>query len=569
MSEGSDAAFNSLVQVVIPPNICTIAGSDASGGAGIQADLKTIAAHQCYGSSVITALTAQNTLGVQGVHLVPADFVLQQLRSVFDDVAPAFIKMGMLPTAEIIKVVGSLLKSLGKDKPGVVLDPVMISTSGHQLIGSEAVEALKELFPLVDWLTPNIPEAQRLTGTEKALGGLKGMLELAEKMSRCGARRVLIKGGHMPFSREEVRQAAADGLKVVWAEGDDEKETIEVLSQYRKLVGSGDSDKLVVDVLMEQGGKPVLFVGQEIRSESTHGTGCTLSSAIACEAGLALQREKGGPNWVHNVTRKAIAYTQGAIAAAYPIGKGHGPLHHAYMTVSRGVSPPTHADPHPFTTYLINSCLDMWKSYVRHPWVVQLGKGTLPRKSFEHYIIQDWHYLRHYARAHAMGAYKATTFADIKAFTDIAAHITRESEMHVQYCEQFGVSRAQLEAATESSACAAYARYILDIGVQGDILELYVAVASCLIGYGEVGLWLGKQVEKGQAKIEGNVYGSWMQAYASEDFMRAVNVGIDNLERRIRDDPPTPQRLERLTEIWRNVVRLERDFWDMGMAALA
>ena len=198
----------------------------------------------------------------------------------------------MLPTAEIIKTVGAFLQSLGEQKPGVVLDPVMISTSGHQLVGPEAVEALKAFFPLVDWLTPNIPEAQRLSGTEEPLGGLEGMLELAEKMGSCGAKRILVKGGHMPFTREEVRQAAQDGLQVVWAEGDDEQETIEVLSQYRKLVGSHDSEKLVVDVLLERGGKPVLFVGREVVSASTHGTGCTLSSAIACGAASVPPQER-------------------------------------------------------------------------------------------------------------------------------------------------------------------------------------------------------------------------------------------------------------------------------------
>lgn len=150
--------------------------------------------------------------------------------------------------------------------------------------------------------------------------------------------------------------------------------------------------------------------------------------------------------------------------------------------------------------------------------------------------------------------------------------------MHVQYCESFGISLADLLSTPEAAPCAAYARYILDIGAQGDILDLYVAVASCLIGYGEVGLWLQKEVKEGRAKMDGNIYSKWMADYCGEDFIGAVNRGIgmcinhkffanwaENLERLVATDPPTPARLARLTKIWTDCVRLERDFWEMGL----
>lgn len=136
------------------------------------------------------------------------------------------------------------------------------------------------------------------------------------------------------------------------------------------------------------------------------------------------------------------------------------------------------------------------------------------------------------ARAHALGAYKADSFEDIKAFTEISLHIARESTMHVAYCQEFGLSLADLEETPESANCSAYARYVIDIGTQGDILDLYMAVASCLVGYGEVGLWLKKQVERGEAKVEGNLYGRWMTDYGGREFLNAVNRGIGERIRR-------------------------------------
>ena len=153
------------------------------------------------------------------------------------------------------------------------------------------------------------------------------------------------------------------------------------------------------------------------------------------------------------------------------------------------------------------------------------------RFRFRRRLIQD-------ARAHALGAYKSTAFADITAFTDIAAHIALESTNHLkvssdsrfflkqQYCEGWGISLEDLSATRESAACSAYARYILDVSSQGDVLDLYLAVASCLLGYGEVGLWLKRGVELGRFKIEGNPYGSWIETYSGEDYLKAIFTGI-------------------------------------------
>ncbi|KAK8854498.1 phosphomethylpyrimidine kinase [Kwoniella newhampshirensis] len=547
------------------PHVLTIAGSDSGGGAGIQADLKTIEAFGCYGSSVLTGLTAQNTKGVQAVHAVPTDFVIKQLQSVVEDEAPVAIKLGMLTSATTIRALAQYLPTI--EKAIVVLDPVMISTSGHYLLPDDAVEALDDLFPFVTVLTPNIPEAIRLAGFKGEVGGLEDMLKLAkDTQAKTAAKTVLLKGGHAVISRDEVLRYKGQ-YEIVWEEGDDEDDTVEVLSEYKSLTQVGAERDYVVDILVTGTEVVALFVGKKVISSSTHGTGCTLSSAIASSYAIRKGNDVPAGGDV-KILKRAISYTQSAIASAFPFGHGHGPLNHAHLSTRRALPPPTRHNPHPFLTHLIQSNLPLWKSYVRHPFVVQLGNGSLPRECFEHYIKQDYHYLRHYARAHALGAYKASSFTDITAFSEIALHIARESEMHVSYCAQFGISREDLMAAPESAPCAAYARYVIDIGTQGDILDLYMAVASCLVGYGEVGLWLKKQVKEEKAVLEGNLYRRWMEDYSGPEFLTAVHKGIENLERRIAQNPPSEEHLARLTSIWHECVRLESRFWDMGLYKL-
>jgi hydroxymethylpyrimidine/phosphomethylpyrimidine kinase len=256
-----------------------------------QADLKTFSAFECYGASVLTGLTAQNTTGVQGVHPIPTSFVLQQLDSVFNDDIPISIKFGMLTSAETIKALTTSPHLVNK-KAMAVLDPVMISTSGHVLLPDDAIEALKGLFGIVDWLTPNIPEAEQLAGLKQGVAA-EGLVELAKKTAEvCHVPIVLLKGGHSPILREQVN--ALEGYKVIWEEGDDEGDTIECLNRWRKLVVPGEkSDKVVLDILVQRGSEPVLFVGKYVESSSTHGTGCTLSSAIAASYAKLPKDQRG------------------------------------------------------------------------------------------------------------------------------------------------------------------------------------------------------------------------------------------------------------------------------------
>ncbi|HEY1310095.1 MAG TPA: bifunctional hydroxymethylpyrimidine kinase/phosphomethylpyrimidine kinase [Pseudolabrys sp.] len=256
----------------------TIAGSDPSGGAGIQADLKTFAALEVYGASVIAALTVQNTQGVTAIHDVSGDFISAQMDAVFSDLDIAAVKIGMLSQVAAIKAVAAGLRR--HHAKNMVLDPVMVATSGDRLLANDAIAALRrELIPFVLVVAPNLAEAAALTGASLARNENEMEVQAREILS-LGARNVLIKGG------------------------------------------DGDGDESV-DILIGQGGV-VRMSAQRIATKNTHGTGCTLSSAIA--AGLAKGRD------LITAAQEAKAYVTGAIANAdaLQVGHGHGPLHHFY-----------------------------------------------------------------------------------------------------------------------------------------------------------------------------------------------------------------------------------------------
>ncbi len=258
------------------PNILTIAGSDSGGGAGIQADLKTFAALGTYGCSAICALTAQNTQTVTAIHEVPPEFVTAQLDAVFGDIEIAAVKIGMLSSREVIDAVAAGLERHGART--IVLDPVMVAKSGARLLRPDAIEALKQrLLPLATLITPNLPEAGDLLGIE-APGDEAGMVEAAAALRALGPSAVLIKGGHLE-----------------------------------------DADS--VDIL-DDGGEPLTLVAPRIATVNTHGTGCTLSSAIAALLG------KGMP--LRDAISGAKGYLTGALKAAdqLRVGHGHGPVHH-------------------------------------------------------------------------------------------------------------------------------------------------------------------------------------------------------------------------------------------------
>ena len=259
--------------------VLTIAGSDSGGGAGIQADLKTFAANGCYGFSVLTALTAQNTQGVTAIHAVPANFVEAQMDAVLTDIGTDAIKIGMLFSVELIEVVAQRLKKHGASN--VVLDPVMVAQSGDRLLQDNAIAAIKEhLIPLAGIITPNVPEAEVFLG--RKIDDTSCMAEAARDLARFGCQSVLVKGGHL------AENCSTDFL------------------------------------YMTPKNRLIEYTAEQVDTINNHGTGCTLSSAIAAQLahGHDMQTAVG----------KAKDYITATIktGAHYVLGKGNGPVHHFY-----------------------------------------------------------------------------------------------------------------------------------------------------------------------------------------------------------------------------------------------
>ena len=260
-----------------PPVVLSIAGFDPSSGAGVSADIKTIAAHGCYGLGCITALTIQNTQGVQKVEPVSGKLILETLRALADDVPIAAVRLGLLGNAEVVEAVGRFLGDARL--PNVVLDPILKSTSGAKLLNNGGPDKLRALLPVAYVITPNIDEAASLSGMP--VTNLEQMKVAAMKLHGMGAANVVVTGGHL-------------------------EKAIDLLSVKQP----------------EEPPKQTEFGSNLVRSRSTHGTGCAFATAIACN--LALGRQ------LADAVIMAKVYVTKAIAKAYPLGKGAGPLHHLY-----------------------------------------------------------------------------------------------------------------------------------------------------------------------------------------------------------------------------------------------
>ncbi|QNK63872.1 bifunctional hydroxymethylpyrimidine kinase/phosphomethylpyrimidine kinase [Pedobacter sp. PAMC26386] len=265
----------------IYPSVLTIAGSDSGGGAGIQADLKTISALGCYGTSAITVVTAQNTLGVTSLHYLPAATVIDQIKAVLEDIRPNVIKIGMIAKAELLQAIFETISPYPKIP--VILDPVMIASSGHRLIDENTIGLMKTLlFPITHLVTPNLDEASVLTGME--ISTVEQMKTAALKILCFGCNAVLIKGGHLTGNK-------------------------------------------LYDVYLDKTGREFIYENDNIDSQNTHGTGCTLSSAIATfiargfELPDAIQNSE---SYVHQAIYQGININ---------IGKGKGPLNHFHAPI--------------------------------------------------------------------------------------------------------------------------------------------------------------------------------------------------------------------------------------------
>ncbi|MFK0001052.1 bifunctional hydroxymethylpyrimidine kinase/phosphomethylpyrimidine kinase [Paenarthrobacter sp. NPDC090522] len=447
------------------PRVLSIAGSDPSGGAGIQADLKSIAAHGGYGMGVVTALTAQNTLGVTAVHVPPVDFLRQQLEAISSDVTIDAVKIGMLGDAEVI---GEVRRWLEDVRPAVVvLDPVMAATSGDRLLRESAEAALRGLLPVADLITPNIPELAMLLGEPEATDWSTALEQGKRLAAECG-NTVLVKGGH--------------------------------------LAGAECPDALVnTSGLLRQ--DLVSVAGPRVETKNSHGTGCSLSSALA-----TVQARTG--DWEASL-REVKPWLLQALATAdvLEVGHGSGPInhfHHAQQAEGPGA----------FAARLWEEAAPELDAIHGLEFIQGLESGSLPEPQFNYYLAQDALYLNGYSRVLARaGALAPTEEEQLFWARSSQLCLEVESELHRNWL-------STREAATHTGPVTkAYVDHLLAASASGSYGVLLAAILPCYWLYAEVGHRLHASYVTAGSPSE-HAYADWLKTYADEDFAEATRKAI-------------------------------------------
>lgn len=394
----------------------------------------------------------------------------------------------------------------------------MVSTSGAQLLPEKAVKTLVEdLLPVTTIVTPNIPEANlmlREAGKNPIeIRNLDGIKELAAEVYKLGPKFVLLKGGHLP------------------------------LTPSYKVASADEEKKIVVNVLF--GGDCVDVIEFPFqKTANTHGTGCSLASALACNIALGLD--------IVQSVLAASRYVDAGIKTAVKLGQGSGPINHFH---SIQVQP---FPPGGFVNYLLDryDVQPAWYEYTHHEFVERMGDGTLPPEVFKYYMIQDYLYLTHFARANALAGYKAKHIDDIAGAAAIVTHIHREMELHIQECKDFGLTQEMMDTHEESQACTAYSRYVLDIGQSEDWLALQIALLPCLLGYGMIARRL-KELQKTNPPKTPNRYITWINNYVATDYTDAVKKGCALVEKHAFKQ--SPSRVEDLVKIFVHATKVRRN----------
>lgn len=472
-AEGKPVFAGAPVSTIVPlppgtgrvPRVLSIAGSDPSGGAGVQADLKSIAAHGGYGMAAITALTAQNTQGVVAVHVPPADFLRSQLEAISSDITIDAVKIGMLGDTEVIRVVRTWLEDV---QPAVVvLDPVMVATSGDRLLQDSAEAALRELLPLAHLITPNLPELAALLGEAEAADWSEALDQGKRLAAACGTT-VLVKGGHL------AGVECPDAL----------------------VSNTGQLRQDVVEV-----------PGERFETRNTHGTGCSLSSAMAT-------LQVATADW-EAALRLAKQWLGGALAesARLDVGQGNGPIHHFHH-----VDPPNLRGDFAARLWL-ESVPDLEAIY-RLEFIRGLQSGDLPEHQFAYYLAQDALYLNGYSRVLARAGALAPTEEE-QLFWARASQICLEveSELHRSWLST-RTADAGLGPVTK-----AYVDHLLAASATGSYAVLLAAILPCYWIYAEVGHTLHDAYQRAGAPSS-HPYAAWLATYADEAFAAATRQAV-------------------------------------------
>ncbi|MBD8044766.1 bifunctional hydroxymethylpyrimidine kinase/phosphomethylpyrimidine kinase [Arthrobacter sp. Sa2BUA2] len=537
------------------PRVLSIAGTDPSGGAGIQADLKSIAATGGYGMAAVTALVAQNTHGVRSVHTPPADFLRQQLEAVSDDVVIDAVKIGMLGTAEVTQTVTGWLAEVRP--PVVVLDPVMVATSGDRLLSTGAEKALRQLLHRVDLVTPNLPELAVLLHEDPAQTWDQA-LDQGRRLAGTYSTAVLVKGGHL------TGDAAPDAL----------------------VVPDGGGGFAVTEVSSVR-----------VATKNTHGTGCSLSAAMA-----TLFARTG--NWVRTLTA-AKAWLQETLETAdlLDVGTGHGPVNHFHGVWERGLAPlpgpaavpggflptvgseePGAEGPGPVSTSAAPGgspapaggwTAALWKETAglrsridELDFVRGLGDGSLPQESFGFYLTQDAIYLRGYARAMARASELAPRLQE-QVFWAAGARNALEAELdlHRNWLGPAGGTGVEqvlsVPAGTDVAAAGPVTRGYLEHLLARDryaedrieYARLVGAVLPCFWVYAEVGARLQRLNHTAHPHRE------WLDTYADPGFAAATEQAVAILETVLAGDVAERRAAQ---EAFTGSVQWEHDFFAAG-----
>ena len=557
----SASGASGVPQTARVPRVLSIAGTDPSGGAGIQADLKSIAASGGYGMCVTTSLVAQNTCGVREVFTPPLEFLTAQLAAVFDDVTVDAVKIGMLGDADTIRTVRTWLSE--HPVPLVVLDPVMIASSGDRLLQAEAEQALRDLVPLVNVITPNIPELAVLCEKEPAQT-FDEAHEQAANLAAATGTTVIVKGGHL------CGQDA--GNTAVFPDG--------TCAHVRT---------------------------PRLDSRNTHGTGCSLSSSLATRLGVELLQHTEAAEHTaeqsvltsedtHRALQWSTRWLHESIAAGAGLqvgsGEGHGPVdhaararrleaaasaypwHHLLATTDSegntldGTSPerllPVSPVPAgeavvkpagPWTAALWAAGGETWHQILDLPFVRALGDGTLDEDLFAFYLDQDALYLRDYSRALATLSARADTAA-AQVHWAAGAHeaIAAESQLH----EGWLANRARLGGA--SPITMGYTNFLRASAAGDDYVVGAAAILPCYWLYEEVGAVLSSQ------NHADHPYAEWLSMYGGEDFAADVARSLAEVERAF--EAASPAQRVRAARAYLSACVYEREFFDQAHRAL-
>ena len=556
----STPATNTAVGTLNVPRVLSIAGTDPSGGAGIQADLKSITASGGYGMCVTTSLVAQNTCGVREVFTPPLEFFTAQLAAVFDDVTVDAVKIGMLGDADTIRTVRTWLSE--HPVPVVVLDPVMIASSGDRLLQAEAEQALRDLVPLVDVITPNVPELAVLCQKEPAQTFDEAHEQAANLAADTGTT-VIVKGGHL--------HGEDAGNTAVFPDG--------TCAHVRT---------------------------PRLESRNTHGTGCSLSSSLATRLGVELLQHTEAAEHAadqqltsedtHRALQWSTRWLHESIAAGAGLqvgsGEGHGPVdhaararrleaaassypwHHLLATTDSegntldGTSPerllPVSPVPAgkavvkpagPWTAALWVAGGETWHQILDLPFVRALGEGTLDEDLFAFYLDQDALYLRDYSRALATLSARADT-AEAQVHWAAGAHeaIAAESQLH----EGWLANRARLGG--PSPITMGYTNFLRASAAGDDYVVGAAAILPCYWLYEEVGAVLSSQ------NHADHPYAEWLSMYGGEEFAAEVERSLAEVERAF--EAASPAQRVRAARAYLSACVYEREFFDQAHRAL-